>query len=234
MTLRTYYQDTGLLKTKAIVVDVTLQDETYHIILDHTIFHPQGGGQPSDQGTIAGIPILKAINNEQGEVVHLIAKSEFDTSVITPQQEVELLVNSDLRFKHAALHTAGHLIDLVISRVLSLNEKLFNPQGNHFPDQAKIVYDLADSTVLDLEQLQKELSEQVSLYIANAIPIHIFAKPGEKKRTISIGDDEAVGCGGTHLPNTHYIEHFEIRQVKIKKNKLTIAYDCSCSKLTYG
>ncbi len=229
MTLRTYYQDTNLLQAKALVRSVTLLDGIYHVLLDHTIFHPQGGGQPSDQGSIAGIPILKAINNDVGEVVHLISENDFDSSVIAPLQEVELLVNEKLRFKHAALHTAGHLIDRIVSRDFDLKAKLINPQGNHFPEQAKIVYDLVEGAEVDLEELKKNLHQLMSFYIGKTLPIQILSAPDERKRMISIADDEAVGCGGTHLPNTQYIEHFIIRQIKIKKGKLSIAYDCDCS-----
>ncbi len=229
MTLRTYYQDTTLVQAKGIVRSVSLLVGTYQVLLDHTIFHPQGGGQPSDQGSIAGIPILKAINNDVGEVVHLISENNFDSSVIAPLQKVELLVNEKLRFKHAALHTSGHLIDRIVSRDFGLKAKLINPQGNHFPEQAKIVYDIVEGAEVDLEELKKNLHQQMSLHIAKAMPIYIMSDPGERKRMISIADDEAVGCGGTHLPNTKYIEHFIIRQIKIKKGKLIIAYDCDCS-----
>jgi Ser-tRNA(Ala) deacylase AlaX len=229
MTIRSYYKDTNLLKTTAKVVSIELLDEVYQVILDHTIFHPQGGGQPSDQGSIAGIPVVKAINNDIGEVVHLLPKNEVALVTLTPQQEVELLVNDNLRFKHAALHTAGHLIDLIISKTLCLNEKLINPQGNHFPDQAKIVYELVENTTLDLEQLKNDITQHMSEYIGNALPIHIFSHLSQGKRMIGIGDTEPVGCGGTHLPNTRYIDNFDIRQIKIKKNKLIVAYDCDCS-----
>jgi Ser-tRNA(Ala) deacylase AlaX len=36
-------------------MDLQKNGEEYELILDETIFHPQGGGQPSDEGTISSM-----------------------------------------------------------------------------------------------------------------------------------------------------------------------------------
>ena len=55
-TVRTYYEDTWQFKAEATVADVVVDPADENggtiIILDGTIFHPQGGGQRSDVGTI--------------------------------------------------------------------------------------------------------------------------------------------------------------------------------------
>ncbi|TEB17259.1 hypothetical protein C9890_0524, partial [Perkinsus sp. BL_2016] len=50
MTKLLYLQDMTLLKSSARVLAVDSVTRT--VILDHTPFYPQGGGQPSDKGTI--------------------------------------------------------------------------------------------------------------------------------------------------------------------------------------
>ena len=49
-----YLSDTYKFESTGKIIDIiTLDKSTYQIILDNTIFHPQGGGQPSDKGFIS-------------------------------------------------------------------------------------------------------------------------------------------------------------------------------------
>src|SRR5437867_1337889 len=51
-----YFRDTFLFEHDAIILGVEeskVKDCRVSVILDSTIFHPQGGGQPSDQGVIS-------------------------------------------------------------------------------------------------------------------------------------------------------------------------------------
>ncbi len=48
-----YLADSGLLETEALIIGfLDAEDDSKAIILDSTIFYPQGGGQPFDQGVI--------------------------------------------------------------------------------------------------------------------------------------------------------------------------------------
>lgn len=51
------------------------EDSVFIVVLDRTIFHPQGGGQPSDVGTIRGAAaefrvVNVAANKETGVIEH--------------------------------------------------------------------------------------------------------------------------------------------------------------------
>lgn len=46
-----------------------------NLVLDHTYFYPEGGGQPADRGTIAGIPVLD-VQKLDGEIVHVLDDAE--------------------------------------------------------------------------------------------------------------------------------------------------------------
>ena len=51
-TLLSYFEDTYKFKGRAIISAVNKDENGPFIILNQTLFHPQGGGQPSDQGTL--------------------------------------------------------------------------------------------------------------------------------------------------------------------------------------
>lgn len=46
------------------------EDGLWAVVLDRTLFHPQGGGQPSDTGTINSVVIKKVIHAEK-DIIHL-------------------------------------------------------------------------------------------------------------------------------------------------------------------
>lgn len=231
MTIKLYYVDTDLHKATAKVVTVETQEDTYAVELDQTIFHPQGGGQPSDVGTLSGIPVSKVILSDNGKLFHLISKENYAKQVFTVGNVVELMIDGDLRNRHAALHTTGHLIDIVVAEYMPYRSLLFKPRGNHFPSQAKVTYEY-DVNNGDLIEASKEefnlfLESKVAQYIQAALPIRIDVDSQQQHRKIGLGDYPAVGCGGTHVKNTKQLHNFTVRKIKMKKGLLTIGYDCN-------
>ena len=149
-TERLYYDSTKDLSCTAHILDIKNIDDQYYLLLDKTVFHPQGGGQPSDDGYISGIPTVKVINNEEGDIAHIIPKND-DFKI---GDAVELSVNEENRWKHAALHTAGHLIHVCLMK--SEYKNLVDmPRGNHFPNQAKITYDFLGESSIDIDDLKE-------------------------------------------------------------------------------
>ena len=49
-TKRVYYNDTYLDKLEVEILEVGQDKSGSYVIFDQTIFHPQGGGQPADEG----------------------------------------------------------------------------------------------------------------------------------------------------------------------------------------
>jgi Ser-tRNA(Ala) deacylase AlaX len=84
------------------------------VIVDKTIFHPQGGGQPNDEGVIkAGdsefiVESLKA----NGDYISHIGKFTSEEHKFAENQEVDLKIDGTKRKNYARVHSAGHLIDI--------------------------------------------------------------------------------------------------------------------------
>ena len=60
--------DTSLLETTATVLGVEEGEKGWTAVLDATVFHPQGGGQPSDAGTVGGVAV-SSVDNVDGVAV---------------------------------------------------------------------------------------------------------------------------------------------------------------------
>ncbi|MHA2092551.1 MAG: alanyl-tRNA editing protein, partial [Candidatus Kariarchaeaceae archaeon] len=106
-TEQVYARDAYTTQLDATVVDVKPEG----IILDRTIFYPQGGGQPSDQGKLISggseIPIV-ALKKQGNVVLHQI---DGDVQV---GDDVQCEVDWDYRYKLMKHHTALHILSAVV------------------------------------------------------------------------------------------------------------------------
>ncbi len=235
MTKLLYLADTYIFEGTAKILSIESIEGKTVIILDQTIFYPQGGGQPSDTGSIANesgeMRIEKVRLNEQGEVLHfgemIIGNFEVD-------QEVTLRVDEDKRKLHARLHTAGHFIDICMQRVAPT---LHATKGYHFPDGPYVEYE-GDIASVETQNLASLLQEEINKQLATDIHVsahelnedemkakNISAPVGKKARMVSIGDLHECGCGGTHVRNTNEIGKIIIRKISGKEGRIRISYE---------
>ena len=78
-TERLYYTDCYLREFEASVVAAEPAPHGFRVYLDRSAFYPESGGQPSDRGTLGGIPVLDAVD-EGDAVAHLVdRKPESET-----------------------------------------------------------------------------------------------------------------------------------------------------------
>ncbi len=202
------YLKTDAMKSDAKVLDcVTLEDGSIGVILDRTLFHVQGGGQPSDVGLIGEAHVFKVVRSEAG-VVHLVDR----TIELGP---VMLSVDSGVRQLHSRLHSAGHLIGAAIDTM-----GWHATKGSHQPGQCRVigVKDKDDAVVPEKEAIERV----VNAWIDEALEIRITDADG--LRTVTWGDLKAYSCGGTHVKNTRELTGIKVESVKFKKGELRVAY----------
>lgn len=70
-TKQIYYQDPYKTELECKVLFVESSGNLFNVILDQTIFYPEGGGQPSDRGTLGDVKVeyVRIIN---GEIIHQV------------------------------------------------------------------------------------------------------------------------------------------------------------------
>ena len=54
MTKRLYDLDSHQTETQSTVLSCTAVEDNFDVVLDQTVFFPEGGGQPSDTDTLGG------------------------------------------------------------------------------------------------------------------------------------------------------------------------------------
>jgi Predicted metal-dependent hydrolases related to alanyl-tRNA synthetase HxxxH domain len=212
-----YLSDTYLTRVVTTVTRVGRGAGGPWILLDDNIFHPQGGGQPSDRGTVDGIP---AVPRREGGTDVVLELDCAEDRLPEPSAKVTAEIDADLRRLHAALHTAGHLIDALTRRRYGLR----HAANSHFPGQSRIEFHL-DGRELDRDGLAERLQEEIAEAIAARLAV--TASAGAERRSVEIEGLGGDPCGGTHVPHLGLLRDVRIRSVKVKSGRLRIGYDAA-------
>lgn len=196
--------------------------DKYELILDKTIFYPEGaGGQKGDLGTINGIKVEKSIL-EDDKIIHI-------TKEKVPGSTVDIKIDWDQRHHIMIQHTTQHLVSSCFYRLFGIQTLSFH---------ASDYYIYID---LDIEDLDKEKIENVE-DLANDIIRNNFSiktyypdeeskkeinfrrvpKVEENLRVVEIDSFDFAACGGTHVKSTGEIGMVKIIEHKRQNSKIRI------------
>lgn len=207
MTEKLYYTSADLQLDTEVLSCTPETDGRFRVELSSTLFHPQGGGQPSDRGSIGGANMLQAIHDGT-EVIHFT-----DTAVeVGP---VHIQINGALRRHHTRYHSAGHLIAYA-------GEKYgwYGYKGNHRPGEGRIVF---RPSGLTSAVTSEDFAAGVAVLVAQNLVLRNSVKDG--KRMVTWGDLPVYACGGTHVLSTGEVGQIVITRVKEKKGELSVQYE---------
>ena len=199
------------------------------IILDHTPFYAESGGQVGDRGwfysddhnTIVA-EVKGCYSPIQGVRAHQVVAKQ----PIRIGDKVDAVVNADLRDSTMRNHTATHLLQAGLREVLGKHVK----QAGSLvaPDHLRFDFShfagVADEELQDIEDLiNKEVLRNQKIEVIENVPIDVAIneykamalfgeKYGDRVRVIKIGDFSTELCGGTHTKATG-----EIGLIKVLK-----------------
>jgi alanyl-tRNA synthetase len=228
-----FLHDTYLhtIKTNIIKSDIDENQKPY-VLFNSTIFHPQGGGQPTDTGFVIinndkfFINMVKQIGNE---IRH------YTESILPIITNVHMEIDSEKRLLFSRLHTAGHLLDLA----QIIFPKIKAIKGHQFPNEAYIEF---TGEIENTETASSLLENKLNELILNKINVktfylsidefekefpHLTCKYPDQGyiRLVQIGDWMPIPCGGTHVTNISEIKGIKIRKISSKKGLTKIGYD---------
>jgi len=221
-----YLENTYLFKEKAKVVRVDEHEGNKYLVLDQTIFYPQGGGQPSDSGIIynetSKFVVKKCVFVEK-EVFHF---GEFEGAEFEAGEEVDLEIDNEKRELNAKNHSAGHIIDLAL---LDLGLNLRPIKGFHFPDGPYVEYKgNLDNSPEFIQSLENSLA--VIIQKNPKISFEFITgdhESGKPMRIMKVQGYPACPCGGTHIDEVSRITEIKIRKIKNSGDTARVAYQVS-------
>lgn len=222
-----FRDDAYLREAEASVIAV---NERGGIELDRTVFYATGGGQPGDAGSLrrsdgSTIAIGTAIYDPQDKsrVLHVPLEGQ---PVPQPGETVTVVLDWEGRFKRMRIHTALHLLSVVLPFPVT--------GGSIGEGDGRLDFDIPEGG-LD----KAEVSEKLNALIARHADIsdrwisdeELDANPGLVKtmsvkpprgsgrvRLVAIGDIDLQPCGGTHVRNTAEIGLVAVTDIE-KKGK---------------
>lgn len=208
-----YLEDTYRFTITTRVVDAGSGEQGHWLTLRDNIFHPQGGGQPSDVGTVDGMPVrpFRAPGTD-AHVVRLACERPLAVG-----DEVTSAIDPEARRRHAALHTCGHVVDGIV-RELGFRHRV----SNHFPGQARIEFDAGDGGRPDLQRLAATVEERTRQAIE--ADRKVYASQHGDRRVVGIDGMHEDPCGGTHVTSLGQLAGFSLRSVKVKGGVLKVGY----------
>ena len=102
-----YYEDSHMQAFTATVTGCTQVKKGWEVTLDATAFYPEGGGQPSDTGTLGEAKVL-SVREENDEIFHLCDKPLEVGSAVSG--EIDWVRRFDLMQQHAGEHIVSGII----------------------------------------------------------------------------------------------------------------------------
>lgn len=230
-TIKLYNDNVYLSECTATVTDVTEKG----VILDRTIFFPEGGGQSSDIGTLINssdettYPVTHA--SESGDaIIHEISNHNLQVG-----DNVICRINWPHRFDNMQRHCGEHLLSGAMYKLFGGVNRGFH-MGEHFmtadinlekdPSFTEVTWEMAmEAEELVNSHIWQDLPVKAEEFStgeeAAKMPLRKELAVDEDVRVVTIGNDDViadcVACCGTHPTSTAQIGLLKI--YKVEKNK---------------
>jgi alanyl-tRNA synthetase len=211
-TERLYYEDQDRYEFEAVVLAVLERGDGYDVVLDQTMFYPEGGGQPADRGTLATDDASVQVRDVQrvdGVVVHRTDGDPGTGEIVRGQ------VDPTRRRRLMRHHTATHIVGHAARRVLGDHVRQAGAQKHttsarldlrHYEsvsrEEVKQIERVASRVVTGNGPVRQEWIDRNEAEAEHGFDIYQGGIPeGEQIRLIH-ADQDTQACGGTHVSRT--------------------------------
>jgi Ser-tRNA(Ala) deacylase AlaX len=218
--------------------------EPYILTSPSTIFHAQGGGQPSDTGTITQGQqtfTVHQVRKVDPTILHMGTFPSSEDIFRTASSPATQTIDIPKRLLHSRLHTAGHVIGLAAAALKTegvLPADLVDGKASHYPGSAFVEF-----TGLIASDKKSAIQAKTDELVAEdlAVKIHFWDEERARRectgvlesfkqdengvRVVEIGEAGSYPCGGTHVATTKECGRIVIRNIKRQKGVTKVSYE---------
>ena len=231
-TRQDYYSDTSQTEFSAVVLDckpltkaqidsLNLSSEvvelpTHCVVLDSTLFYPEGGGQLGDQGSLGTTRVVDT-RIESGVIYHL-TNSSVEEGDITGKIDWER--RRQLMDHHTAVHIVGGSARAILGPHIwqagsNKGGRYARIDLTHYSrlsrDDLDKIEDHANDIIANNPVVEKLVLDRAEADMQFGFELYQGGPPKHSQiRIIKIGDHDVQACGGTHHDNTGEVSELRI------------------------
>ena len=190
---------------------ISIEEDGY--VLDRTIMHYEGGGQPGDRGQLLigdnEVQIFNVIKRKN-RIVHLAKE-------IVEGKEGILRLDWERRYEIMKMHTLQHAISALLydkHGIRTIKSEVYKGYGEIFLD--KEIYNLEDDfyRINEMARNVKRYSiqkENLNASLLKRCNLERLPKSLTKVSIVEIDGIDKCACAGTHVKNTSEIGKYWLR-----------------------
>ncbi|HKY89955.1 MAG TPA: alanine--tRNA ligase, partial [Nevskiaceae bacterium] len=189
------------------------------VVLDHTPFYAESGGQVGDKGTIGAFAVTDTLKLKGNVFGH---HGRLESGALKVGDAVRAQVTESVRRSTMRNHSATHLMHRALREVLGTHVaqkgSLVDDQRTRFdfshsqpvtPEQIVEIENRVNTAILANVEVGAEVMKYDAAIQAGAMAL-FGEKYGDEVRVLTMGDYSTELCGGTHVARTGDIGLFKI------------------------
>ncbi|THE65715.1 alanine--tRNA ligase [Salinadaptatus halalkaliphilus] len=219
-TEKLYYDDQQRTQFEAVVLDVFEREDGYDIVLDQTMFYPEGGGQPADTGILstddATVDVVD-VQIQDGVICHRtddrLGKGEFVNGQVDGGRRRQLMRHHTAT--HIVIHAARehfgeHVRQAGAQKGVDSSRIDFSHYDRVTREDVKAIEARANEIVMENTAVTQEWPDRHDAEADHGFDLYQGGiPPGEQIRLIHV-DEDVQACGGTHVARTGEIGTIKI------------------------
>ena len=230
-TVRLFDEDSYRDDFEARIVESRRVGDKQGLILERTFFYPASGGQPSDRGTLNGVPVVDVFE-DGGRIVHVLDGS------VPEEGRIDGRIDRGRRFDHMQQHTGQHILSQSFSRTMDAETV-----GFHLGEEVSTID-------LDVERMSGEdirktealanrvvfenrnvVLRQCSMQGLNDIPLRKRPERDGMVRVVEVEDFDWSACCGTHVRRTGEVGLVKVTRWERYKGGTRVTFLCGSRAL---
>ena len=231
-TQQDYYSDTSQTEFSATVLDcnsltqiqiesLNLSSEvvvtpTHYVVLDRTLFYPEGGGQLGDQGTLGEAKVVDT-RIENGVIYHLTNCSVEEGGI---SGQIDWERRRQLMDHHTAVHIVGGSARAILGPHIwqagsNKGGRYARIDLTHYSrlsrDDLDKIEDHANDIIAKNPVVEKLVLDRAEADLQFGFELYQGGPPKHSQiRIIKIGEHDVQACGGTHHDNAGEVAELRI------------------------
>ena len=225
-----YYIDGYLREAEAKVVTV----KENGIILDRTIFYPEGGGQPGDRGTFDNYKIIDTVKDEEGNSLHIIEGDKPEIGHVGM-----LHLDWTHRVFYMTEHSAQHLVSSILFKhgigtvAVHQGERFFTIETDHGEIDEEVLLAVENEANAAIRKNHEIKQCEMSHEEAEALGMRRSIKVSGRVKVVFIESLDAVACGGVHLKSTGEIGEIQYCGAEKIRGHVRTIWKCGTLSVSY-